>query len=139
PAMRGRVMALYGVLFLGTTPIGSPAVGLIAQWLGPRWAMAIAAAVTLVAALVILRAVLRDADATPAVPAAAELPLPGSPSPDVGSVHERPAYTGRAVRATHEDVLADRRDHRRPGRPALNGALRRRARAGRHGAVHRGP
>lgn len=34
--MRGRVMALYSVAFLGTAPIGGPAVGWVAERLGPR-------------------------------------------------------------------------------------------------------
>jgi MFS family permease len=33
PAMRGRVMALYGIVFLGSTPIGGPLVG----WLSGAW------------------------------------------------------------------------------------------------------
>ena len=36
PDMRGRVMALYGVLFLGSTPIGAPIVGWAGQQFGPR-------------------------------------------------------------------------------------------------------
>ncbi len=36
PGMRGRVMALYSVVFLGSTPIGAPLVGWIAQVAGPR-------------------------------------------------------------------------------------------------------
>lgn len=36
PEARGRVMALYGVVFLGSTPIGSPIAGWVGQHLGPR-------------------------------------------------------------------------------------------------------
>ena len=36
PAMRGRVMALYSVVFLGSTPIGGPLVGWLAEVAGPR-------------------------------------------------------------------------------------------------------
>jgi len=36
PALRGRVMALYSVVFLGSTPIGAPLVGWLAQSAGPR-------------------------------------------------------------------------------------------------------
>ncbi len=36
PAFRGRVMALYVMVFLGTTPIGGPIVGWIAQQFGAR-------------------------------------------------------------------------------------------------------
>jgi MFS family permease len=36
PTMRGRVMALYSVVFLGSTPIGAPLVGWLAGAAGPR-------------------------------------------------------------------------------------------------------
>ncbi len=49
PAMRGRVMALYAMAFLGTTPIGAPLVGAIAQWTNPRVALLAGAAATVVA------------------------------------------------------------------------------------------
>jgi MFS family permease len=41
PAMRGRVMAIYMMVFLGATPIGSPVVGWIGQEYGARWAIGI--------------------------------------------------------------------------------------------------
>ncbi|WP_430867924.1 MFS transporter [Demequina aurantiaca] len=41
PSMRGRVMSLYMLLFVGTTPIGSPIVGWIGEEYGPRWAIGI--------------------------------------------------------------------------------------------------
>jgi MFS family permease len=39
PAMRGRVMALYSVAFMGSTPIGGPLVGVVGQALGARSAL----------------------------------------------------------------------------------------------------
>jgi MFS family permease len=51
PAMRGRVMALYSVVFLGSTPIGAPIVGWIAEVAGPRAALLLGAAAALIAAL----------------------------------------------------------------------------------------
>jgi MFS family permease len=39
PAMRGRVMALYLLVFMGGTPIGAPLVGWIAEVAGPRWSL----------------------------------------------------------------------------------------------------
>lgn len=39
PTMRGRIMALYLMCFMGGTPIGAPIVGWLAQQLGPRWGM----------------------------------------------------------------------------------------------------
>ena len=50
PAMRGRVMALYAMAFLGTTPIGAPLVGAIAQATSPRVALMVGAVATVVAA-----------------------------------------------------------------------------------------
>ncbi|MEJ5912897.1 MFS transporter [Pseudokineococcus sp. 1T1Z-3] len=37
PAMRGRVMALYMMIFMGGTPVGAPLIGLVGDVLGPRW------------------------------------------------------------------------------------------------------
>jgi MFS family permease len=50
PALRGRVMALYSVLFIGTTPIGAPIVGWVAQQAGPRAALVLGATAILVTA-----------------------------------------------------------------------------------------
>jgi MFS family permease len=50
PAMRGRVMALYAVVFLGSTPIGSPLVGWLAGVAGPRAGLLAGAVAALVAA-----------------------------------------------------------------------------------------
>jgi predicted MFS family arabinose efflux permease len=49
--MRGRVMALFSVVFLGSTPIGSPLVGWIAERFGARAALGVAAAATLLTGL----------------------------------------------------------------------------------------
>ena len=54
PALRGRVMALYSVVFLGTTPIGAPVVGWVAQHFGPRAGLGLGGTAVLVAALVAL-------------------------------------------------------------------------------------
>jgi MFS family permease len=51
PAMRGRVMALYSVVFLGSTPIGAPLVGWIAEVAGPRAGLLLGAAAALAAAI----------------------------------------------------------------------------------------
>ena len=49
-AMRGRVMALWAVLFLGSTPIGGPLTGWIAGVVGVRWTFVAAGAATLLTA-----------------------------------------------------------------------------------------
>lgn len=41
PRYRGRVMALYMLVFMGTTPIGAPALGWVGQHLGARWTLGI--------------------------------------------------------------------------------------------------
>ncbi len=50
PSMRGRVMALYMIVFLGATPIGSPLVGWIGETYGPRWAIGVGANASLLVA-----------------------------------------------------------------------------------------
>ena len=64
PEMRGRVMALWAVAFLGTTPIGGPIVGFIAQSWGARWAIAIGAVSAILAGVLGLFA-LRRHETTP--------------------------------------------------------------------------
>ena len=50
PQMRGRVMALWAVAFLGSTPIGGPIAGAVAERFGGRAGLALGAAACLVAA-----------------------------------------------------------------------------------------
>jgi MFS family permease len=50
PQMRGRVMALYSVVFLGSTPIGGPLAGWLAETYDPRAALLLAAIAGLSAA-----------------------------------------------------------------------------------------
>lgn len=50
PEMRGRVLALQAMVFLGSTPIGGPIVGAIAEYVGPRWAVAVGGVAALGAA-----------------------------------------------------------------------------------------
>lgn len=40
PHMRGRVMALWGLAFMGATPFVSPVIGWIGDTFGPRWTLA---------------------------------------------------------------------------------------------------
>jgi MFS family permease len=50
PKMRGRVMALWTVSFLGTTPIGGPIIGAIGEHIGARWGLLVGGVAALVAA-----------------------------------------------------------------------------------------
>ncbi len=51
PNMRGRVMALYSIVFLGSTPIGGPLAGWLAEAIDPRAALVMAGVGALLAAL----------------------------------------------------------------------------------------
>ncbi|MFC4605952.1 MFS transporter [Rhodococcus kronopolitis] len=69
PTMRGRVMALWSVAFLGSTPIGGPIAGFVAEEFGGRAALAMGAGSCLVAAglaLLVVRG--REAAAPEPVP-----------------------------------------------------------------------
>jgi MFS family permease len=58
PSMRGRVMALWAVAFLGSTPIGGPIAGAVSEQFGGRIGLALGAVSCVVAAaigLVVMR------------------------------------------------------------------------------------
>lgn len=50
PAVRGRVMALYILVFLGATPVGSPVVGWVAEAWGARWSIGVGSIASLLVA-----------------------------------------------------------------------------------------
>ncbi len=52
PFIRGRVMAIHLAIALGTTPVGAPLVGWVADRFGPRWALAVGALGGFLAALI---------------------------------------------------------------------------------------
>jgi MFS family permease len=54
PAMRGRVLALYSVVLLGSKPVGGPILGSVAEHAGTRLALGIGAAAALLAGLATL-------------------------------------------------------------------------------------
>jgi MFS family permease len=71
PAMRGRVNALFAVVFLGGTPIGGPVAGWLAEHFGAPAGLALGAAAAVVAGLWALRV-------RGAVAPAAEEPTPAA-------------------------------------------------------------
>jgi MFS family permease len=52
--MRGRVMGLYMMIFLGGTPLGSPLAGWIAEEFGPRMSMISGGVISLVATIAVI-------------------------------------------------------------------------------------
>jgi MFS family permease len=63
--MRGRVMALYIMCFMGGTPIGAPLIGWLAETLGPRWGLIGGGAVCLLATVGISYSIGRRHGLTP--------------------------------------------------------------------------
>lgn len=65
PVMRGRVLALQAMVFLGSTPIGGPILGWVAEELGARWAIGVGAAAAIGAGLWGLQMVARAPSTDP--------------------------------------------------------------------------
>jgi MFS family permease len=69
PSMRGRVMALYSIVFLGSTPIGGPLSGWLSEAIDPRAALVMAGVAAIIGGLLARIAFDRvaqlPADATP--------------------------------------------------------------------------
>jgi MFS family permease len=68
PHLRGRIMALYSVVFIGSTPIGAPLVGWLAEVAGPRAGLVLGGVAALTAAAcaqVFLRRALVETKAAP--------------------------------------------------------------------------
>jgi MFS family permease len=75
PAMRGRVMALYSILFLGSTPIGGPLSGWLAEQYGTRWSLMMGAVAAAISGIVCLAALRRRESTAPAAPVDSRLPI----------------------------------------------------------------
>jgi len=65
PFMRGRIIAMFMAIALGTTPIGAPIVGWIADHFGARWALGAGAASGFAAAIVGICYLMRAEHASP--------------------------------------------------------------------------
>jgi MFS family permease len=76
PSMRGRVMALWAIAWGGTTLIGGPLVGWLAQEFGSRWSLVVGGLPTIVLGALMLPSLRRidalsaDAAGGPSAPAA---------------------------------------------------------------------
>jgi predicted MFS family arabinose efflux permease len=120
--LRGRVMALYSVVFLGSTPIGAPAIGWLAEHAGPRAGLVVGAVAALGTALYARVAFRRAASSEP--PAArpdcehsappARSPSPRSPEDGeradrpLGGQVDQAALAKRARRQEEHRLRGDR-------------------------------
>jgi MFS family permease len=59
PEMRGRVMALWALAWLGSTPIGGPIVGWVGQSVGARWSLVLGGLPTVICGILALPALSR--------------------------------------------------------------------------------
>lgn len=75
PRMRGRVMALWAMAFMGTTVFGGPIVGWIGQNVGPRWSLVLGAAASVAAGFVGLRSARSTANVLEEIPVAGIRPI----------------------------------------------------------------
>ncbi len=80
PEMRGRVMALWAVAFLGSTPIGGPIIGWIGQNLGPRYGLGLGGLAALAAGAWAYRRLARIGHAA-GLEAAGPTPVAVTPGP----------------------------------------------------------
>jgi predicted MFS family arabinose efflux permease len=60
PAVRGRIMAIYALIFVGSTPVGAPLIGWVGQHVGPRAALGGGGVLAALATLVLVPAALAD-------------------------------------------------------------------------------
>ena len=65
PDRRGRVMALYTVVFLGSTPIGGPLAGWVGQHISASFGFAAGGVIAVATGLAALAALTRGAHAAP--------------------------------------------------------------------------
>jgi len=59
PSLRGRVMGIYLLIFMGGTPIGAPVIGWLAENIGIRMTVFLCGLVVLIASAIILGALIR--------------------------------------------------------------------------------
>ena len=62
PRMRGRVMSMFLLVFMGVAPIGAPVVGLLADAFGPRASLVVGGVVTIVVVSVLSVLLMRAKD-----------------------------------------------------------------------------
>lgn len=67
PEMHGRMMAIHGQVFLGSTPLGGPLIGWLCEVWGARAGFLVAGGAALLAAALLVRTAYRARDQPPAV------------------------------------------------------------------------
>ena len=116
PHMRGRVMALYSIVFLGSTPLGGPLTGLLSGAAGPRAALVMAGVAALTAGVGAKLAFGRAAAGRVTPPEAEEAASEPAADPDIDRACERAgsARTPRSARRRTEPHPGPRSPAPRP-------------------------
>jgi MFS family permease len=78
PKLRGRVMGIYLLIFMGGTPIGSPLIGLFAEAVGIRWAIFACGVIVLIASTIIYLLLVRNPGKEPITESMPVIPEPNS-------------------------------------------------------------
>ncbi len=99
PEIRGRVLALQAMLFLGSTPVGGPIVGWVADEFGSRWSVALGGIAALGAGAWGLAVVRRAGPSTVAdeVPAEVSAELSAGVSAELAADHAGAGVPGVPV------------------------------------------
>jgi MFS family permease len=78
PKLRGRVMGIYLLIFMGGTPIGSPLIGLFAEAVGIRWAIFACGVIVLIASAIIYLLLVKNPGKEPITESMPVIPEPNS-------------------------------------------------------------
>ncbi|MGA0770423.1 MAG: MFS transporter [bacterium] len=78
PKLRGRVMGIYLLIFMGGTPIGSPLIGLFAEAVGIRWAIFACGVIVLIASAIIYFLLVKNPGQDPITEGIPVIPEPTS-------------------------------------------------------------
>ncbi|ADH69572.1 MFS transporter [Nocardiopsis dassonvillei] len=112
PRMRGRVMSMFLLVFMGVAPIGAPVVGLLADTFGPETSLVIGGAVTLVVVAVISALLFRAKGVRPRDVLPGRRPSSDAETAEEATAEEETAETGsereEAPEAERERVDAER-------------------------------
>ncbi|MCU4183989.1 MFS transporter [Acidiferrimicrobium sp. IK] len=116
PSMRGRVMSLWSVAFLGSTPVGGPVVGIVAGALGARFGLGLGAVAIAGAVAFGWRSLRRRDPAVAPDGGAADLRPAVTSAPGSGSPAEGPAAEAAVadLATGAPGTVADRADPRAP-------------------------
>jgi MFS family permease len=107
PQMRGRVMALWALAWLGSTPVGGPIVGWAGQAAGARWSLVIGGLPTLACGILALPAMTRI-DRRAAQAQASQ--LPGHSGRNAGHAQQGALQGGVGAGRAGQEVSSGQRD-----------------------------